>query len=378
MVRPGTNIRFAFLFVALAIAGSHSRSLTFGQANPGLIHRDADGTIVALSGDTVRKIARRVGVSPAELARVNQLPENSRLRKGTKLQLPPVNAEKSTEAKEVVGNRITLSDGYTFEADEVWKQGDEIWYRKGNITRVLNETVKSVSPIVKRASAETAASLAANAGTNQPPAEKPIWIYLTGGARFRVDGVQETAAGAWYTRDKISIFLERERIARIEVEQPKPAGGTWRGTDWTSGNSTIDHLIKTNGARFGVDPYLVFLVIEKESRFHTRAVSPKGARGLMQLMPGTARRLGVRNSFDPAENIRGGTRYIRELMDMFGGQVNLVLASYNAGEGAVLKYGRNVPPYRETREYVKTIGKRYGLAGRETLADGPVPPPQQR
>jgi soluble lytic murein transglycosylase-like protein len=97
----------------------------------------------------------------------------------------------------------------------------------------------------------------------------------------------------------------------------------------------------------------------------------------MQLMPGTARRLGVRRPFDAAENIRGGTQYLRELMDMFGGQVNLVLASYNAGEGAVMKYGRNVPPYRETREYVKKIGKRYGLSGRQPQDDSNVPGPRR-
>jgi soluble lytic murein transglycosylase-like protein len=126
-----------------------------------------------------------------------------------------------------------------------------------------------------------------------------------------------------------------------------------------------------------LDPYLVFLVIEQESHFRVRAVSPKGAQGLMQLMPGTARRLGVRHPFDAAENIRGGTKYLRELMDMFSGQVNLVLASYNAGEGAVLKYGRNVPPYRETREYVKKIGKRYGLAGRQPQEENDVPAPRK-
>jgi soluble lytic murein transglycosylase-like protein len=137
-------------------------------------------------------------------------------------------------------------------------------------------------------------------------------------------------------------------------------GSAWRGSDWTSGSPIIDQLIKTNGTRFGVDPYLVFLVIEHESHFRARALSPKGARGLMQLMPGTARRFGVRNPFDPVENIRGGTQYLKELMGMFGGRVDLVLASYNAGEGAVVKYGRSVPPYKETREYVKRIGKRYG------------------
>jgi soluble lytic murein transglycosylase-like protein len=119
-------------------------------------------------------------------------------------------------------------------------------------------------------------------------------------------------------------------------------------------------LIRTNGDRHGLDPYLIFLVIEHESHFNHRAVSPKGARGLMQLMPGTARRLGVRDSFDPVQNINAGSRYLKELMTMFGGRVDLVLASYNAGEGAVMKYGRAVPPYRETRDYVKRITRRYG------------------
>ena len=113
-------------------------------------------------------------------------------------------------------------------------------------------------------------------------------------------------------------------------------------------------------------------------QFKTFARSPKGAQGLMQLMPGTARRLGVRRPYDAAENIMGGTRYLKELMTMFNGRVDLVLASYNAGEGAVMKYGRNVPPYRETREYVKKIGKRYGIDGRKPQEENDAPVPQQR
>jgi soluble lytic murein transglycosylase-like protein len=81
----------------------------------------------------------------------------------------------------------------------------------------------------------------------------------------------------------------------------------------------------------------------------------------MQLMPGTAARFGVRNSFDPAQNIHGGTQYLKELLKMFGGRVDLALASYNAGEGAVIKYGGKVPPYRETRDYVRRISGRYGI-----------------
>jgi soluble lytic murein transglycosylase-like protein len=136
--------------------------------------------------------------------------------------------------------------------------------------------------------------------------------------------------------------------------------GGWLARGWTSGDAGIDQLIRHNGERFGVDPYLVFCVMEQESQFHQRAVSPKGARGLMQLMPSTGARFGVRRFFDPAENIAGGTRYLKELLDRFNGRVDLVLASYNAGEGAVERYGRAVPPFSETRTYVKRISARYG------------------
>ena len=121
-------------------------------------------------------------------------------------------------------------------------------------------------------------------------------------------------------------------------------------------------MIKQSGAKYGVDPYLIFCVMEQESHFNARALSPKGARGLMQLMPGTSARFGVRRPSDPAQNIAGGTRYLKQLIEQFNGRIDLVLASYNAGEGAVMKFGRKVPPYRETREYVKRISYRYRRA----------------
>ena len=124
----------------------------------------------------------------------------------------------------------------------------------------------------------------------------------------------------------------------------------------------IDAIIRQNGARYGVDPYLIFCVMEQESHFNARALSPMGARGLMQLMPGTSARMGVKRPSDPAQNIAGGTRYLKQLIQRFDGRIDLVLASYNAGEGAVMKFGRRVPPYRETREYVKRISYRYHKA----------------
>jgi len=296
-----------------------------------------------------------------------------------------INAQDKTTKTppKIIGYTVTLVDGYSFDVDEVSKQGEETWVRKGNIQRQIQGPIKSIKPIVEQPKAEAAAAPktvtppTTTTATTKPDGPNPIWIYLVDGAKFRVDQVQEQADGAWYNRQNVSIFLPRERISRIEYEAPNLPAATTKNADWTSGTPAIDQLIRTNANRFGIDPYLVFLVIEKESRFHTRAVSPKGAMGLMQLMPGTARRLGVRKPFDAAENIRGGTQYMKELMDLFGGKVDLVLASYNAGEGAVLKYGRNVPPYRETRDYVKTIGKRYGLTGRQPGAQTDVPEPQR-
>lgn len=108
----------------------------------------------------------------------------------------------------------------------------------------------------------------------------------------------------------------------------------------------------------GVDPRLVTAIARRESAFNANAVSRVGAQGVMQLMPSTARFLGVKNSFDARENIFGGARYLRTLLDTFNGDLDLALAAYNAGPGAVAKY-RGVPPYRETRAYVAAVRASY-------------------
>ncbi len=130
-------------------------------------------------------------------------------------------------------------------------------------------------------------------------------------------------------------------------------------TVWSTGNSRIDGLIRYYGNQHGVDPYLIYCLMSQESNFISGATSHKGAQGLMQLMPGTAARYGVTNSYDVAQNIKGGTRYLKDLLKMFNGRVDLALAGYNAGEGAVMKYGNSIPPYNETRNYVRLIMKRY-------------------
>jgi soluble lytic murein transglycosylase-like protein len=130
---------------------------------------------------------------------------------------------------------------------------------------------------------------------------------------------------------------------------------------FSTGDGNVDRFIVDSSRRHGVDPVLIYSIMHRESSFKKFALSHKGARGLMQLMPATAARLGVRDICDPQQNIEGGVKYMRILLNMFDGDVRLALAGYNAGEGAVLKYGRNVPPYRETQEYVRRISERYAL-----------------
>jgi len=145
------------------------------------------------------------------------------------------------------------------------------------------------------------------------------------------------------------------RIAQIDpdapqaVEPPHPGG---------SSSARFDDLIAESASRWHVDKALVKAVVANESAFDPRATSIAGAQGLMQLEPQTAGELGVGDPYDAAQNLTGGTRYLRGLLDRFHGNVRLALAAYNAGPGAVEKYG-GVPPYAETRAYVDNVLESY-------------------
>ena len=127
----------------------------------------------------------------------------------------------------------------------------------------------------------------------------------------------------------------------------------------TSGNEELDRIIFEAGENAGVDPRFIHAVIWQESKYQTQARSHAGAQGLMQLMPATAKRFGCDDPNDPVSNITAGTKYLSWLLKRFSGNVELALAGYNAGEGAVDKYD-GIPPYNETQNYVKIISKRYG------------------
>lgn len=181
------------------------------------------------------------------------------------------------------------------------------------------------------------------------------------------------------------IYSWRDSRGQLVLSSHRPAGSvdvksyavpnapsvrTTRDVAPTSRGNDYDDLIVEHARRNGVRSDLVRAVVQVESAFNPYAVSPKGAMGLMQLMPATARLYGVINPYNPVENVRAGVAYLRELLDRYRDNEELALAAYNAGPGAVDKHGQSVPPYRETRNYVAKIN-RMTAASRPIAASGP-------
>lgn len=157
-------------------------------------------------------------------------------------------------------------------------------------------------------------------------------------------------------------------IKRYAFSSGRRAGSGDSLTAMNKRRDTLAPMIQQVADANGLAPALVHAVVRVESAYRSNAVSNKGAVGLMQLMPATAERYGVTDRHDPAQNLRGGTRYLRDLLAMFDNDLQLALAAYNAGENAVVRYGNAIPPYDETRQYVRKVIEHYHADGGDRIA----------
>jgi soluble lytic murein transglycosylase-like protein len=215
------------------------------------------------------------------------------------------------------------------------------------------------------------ASSAAGAGQSAQTAQRVV--FQDGRSLLAERAVSEEGFTTLTLLEGGVLVVPDARIAAVEVEEIEAAPelvqtlaeALGRGDRWRALAGDWAVAIEAAAGRHGLDPVLLASMVQVESNFHPRAVSPKGARGLLQLMPATARRFGVDDPFDPHQNLEGGAQYFRWLLDRFDGRTDLALAAYNAGEGAVDRHGRRIPPYGETLRYVNRILERAIEAGQE-------------
>lgn len=188
-----------------------------------------------------------------------------------------------------------------------------------------------------------------------PVSARADYLVLRSGARMNVSSYELRG-------DKYRVQIEGgwAEIAASQVVAIEPEEIFVAAPKMPLTKAPFGELIRSAAEKYSVDVDLVFSVVAAESNFNPKAVSRRNARGLMQLLPETAKRLGVKDIYDPAQNIDGGTRYLRDLLKLYDGDLALTLAAYNAGPGAVHRYGK-IPPYNETIAYVRAIRKTYAL-----------------
>jgi len=201
------------------------------------------------------------------------------------------------------------------------------------------------------------------------------YVVLQSGLRLHVTGYQLLGEkyrlqvqGGWMDVSIADVVkIEPEEVFAPIPQPPAPA------PDPSANQPPYHEIVFAAASRYGVDAELIDSVMEVESHYNPKAISAKNARGLMQLLPETAARLGVKDIFDPKENIDAGTRYLRDLLQLYNNDLTLALAAYNAGPDKVQKYG-DVPPYRETQSYVKQVKRKYQKSKSAPATTTPTPP----
>ena len=172
----------------------------------------------------------------------------------------------------------------------------------------------------------------------------------------------------------VAITQPDGRIVYVNFDRPAKQSDAWGLTETSTARSAeIDSIMRRVASRYGIDPELIRAIILTESDYNPGAVSPKGAMGLMQLIPSTAERFGVENPFDPKQNIEGGVSYLKYLLQLFGGNLPLSLAAYNAGENTVIRSG-GIPAIPETEHYVRKVTRLYHVpvSGSVNQANSPA------
>jgi hypothetical protein len=249
---------------------------------------------------------------------------------------------------------MALSAAPLFAGDGIVAVRDK-W---GRTVFVNNEAAPAANPAARAATAQSEC-------VATPRRQLMYWSNVEKRWKHLPTPTRRALAGACTAAAEVSALAARSTTGGGEAQsvgRSRMDGGTATNDLRPLTPQELDAAIGEAATRHQVDANLVRAIIKVESNFDPRAVSRKGAQGLMQLMPATARDLNVRNPFDPAQNVEGGVRHLKRLLEDFGGDVSLTLAAYNAGKGAVERHG-GVPNYRETRDYVRRINALYGGSG---------------
>ena len=204
-------------------------------------------------------------------------------------------------------------------------------------------------------------------------------LFLATGKTLKIDALSCDGKACIATLAGGDIEVRPRDVLRVDPDEevdlePAPASPVARAPSGNAGDRTIEEIVADAAHKYGLPRSLVRAVARAESALNPFAVSSKGAQGLMQLMPGTARELGVQNPFDPTQNIAGGARLLRQLLEKYEGRVAEALAAYNAGVGAVSKH-KGVPPYSETRGYIRKVVKDFEKAEKASPAPAPEKKP---